>query len=105
MEEDALIIWLVTLRNTPQHAEEAKNVLFGLLPRAVELMGTNLDLLGTICQVMESYMLLDYTRVLQVNSSFLYQLDSVLSLWNSVARSSTPPSILTGLSASTISQY
>ncbi|CAG8705785.1 6077_t:CDS:2, partial [Acaulospora colombiana] len=73
MEEDGLAIWLVTLRNTPQDADAAKQVLFDLLPTAVEFMATNLDLLGTLCQIMESYLLLDYARVLQLQALPLHQ--------------------------------
>ncbi|PVG00491.1 ARM repeat-containing protein [Serendipita vermifera] len=73
MEDDALAIWLVTLRNTPQNSDAAKQVLFDLLPIAVEFMATNLDLLGTVCQIMESYLLLDYARVLQLQALPLHE--------------------------------
>lgn len=66
MEEDAINLWLMTLRNSIPNNNPANPDLFQLLPTAVEQLATNLDLLGRICQVMESYVLLDSNRVLQV---------------------------------------
>jgi len=40
--------------------------LLALLPLAVKLLGENLDLLGSIINIMKSYVLLDASQVFQV---------------------------------------
>lgn len=70
MEEDAITLWLMTLRNSLPNDNPANPDMFQLLPTAVQQLATNLDLLGKICQVMESYVLLDSNRVLQVSVCF-----------------------------------
>jgi hypothetical protein len=72
MEEDAITLWLMTLRNSLPNDNPANPDMFQLLPTAVQQLATNLDLLGQICQVMESYVLLDSNRVLQVSVSFQF---------------------------------
>ncbi|KAG8829540.1 hypothetical protein FRC17_006424 [Serendipita sp. 399] len=68
MEDDAVELWLVSLRNSvPNHDPNVPD-FFQLLPNAVELLYSNLDLLGTICQIIESYLLLDCSRVLQAGT-------------------------------------
>jgi len=67
MDEDAIELWLIALRNSLRNIDPAIPDLFELLPNAVNLLATNLDLLGQICQIMESYVLLDCPRVLQVS--------------------------------------
>lgn len=67
MDQDGIELWLITLRNSvPNHDPNVPD-LFQLLPEAVRLLNENLDLLGHICQIMESYMLLDCPRILQVS--------------------------------------
>jgi hypothetical protein len=67
MDEDAIELWLIVLRNSLRSTDPTAPDLFELLPAAVTLLATNLDLLGQICQIMESYILLDCPRVLQVD--------------------------------------
>ena len=67
MDEDAIELWLIVLRNSLRNMDPSVPDLFELLPNAVGLLATNLDLLGHICQIMESYILLDCPRVLQVS--------------------------------------
>jgi hypothetical protein len=59
-------LWLCALRNTPTGGGIASADVFDLLPIAVHQLGENFDLLGKVLHVIESYMLLDINRVLQV---------------------------------------
>jgi len=59
-------LWLCALRNTPTGGGSASADIFDLLPIAVHQLGENFDLLGKVLHVIESYMLLDINRVLQV---------------------------------------
>ncbi len=59
-------MWLCALRNTPTGGGVASADVFDLLPIAVHQLGENFDILGKALHVIESYMLLDIHRVLQV---------------------------------------
>ena len=59
-------MWVCALRNTPTGGGVASTDVFDLLPIAVHQLGENFDLLGKVLHVIESYMLLDINRVLQV---------------------------------------
>ncbi|KAG8825707.1 hypothetical protein FRC19_010697 [Serendipita sp. 401] len=73
MEEDAVNLWLISLRNALPSRDPSIPDLFQLLPNAVGLLYSNLDLLGSICQIVESYLLLDCPRVLQEQALSLHQ--------------------------------
>lgn len=67
LEEDALELWQTALRQTTTMESTNGQVgLVELLPAAVNLLSQNLDLLGSIVSLIESYLLLDASRVLQV---------------------------------------
>jgi hypothetical protein len=66
LDVDAIDLWLCAIRNTPTGGGSASADVFDLLPIAVHQLGENFDLLGKVLHVIESYMLLDINRVLQV---------------------------------------
>ncbi|KZT71615.1 ARM repeat-containing protein [Daedalea quercina L-15889] len=74
LDEDALALWLVALRNTvslegvnggPGYVE--------LFPLVISLLSENLDLLGSISEIVESYILVDAARILQLYAVELFQ--------------------------------
>jgi hypothetical protein len=68
LDEDALNLWLSTLRcSTPPLVSSPS--IFELFPNAVALLHDNLDLLGKITSIIESYFLLDAPVILQVRST------------------------------------
>lgn len=71
-------MWQTALRQTTTIESDNGQVgLVELLPVAVELLSQNLDVLGSVVSLVESYLLLDASRVLQVRSpiSVHYSLD------------------------------
>ena len=69
LDEDGLNLWLSALRNTVTISSvNGAPALAELFPRALELLATNLDLLGKITTIIESYIVLDATAILQVNN-------------------------------------
>ena len=85
MEQDAFILWQSALRNTNTIVGmNGAPGLVDLLPLAVQQLSTNLELLGTIVRIHESYFLLDAPRVLQVSETMFDPSSSMLrltSLW------------------------
>ncbi|EMD40680.1 hypothetical protein CERSUDRAFT_111258 [Gelatoporia subvermispora B] len=74
LDEDALDLWQASLRNTTTlQSSSGGPDLIELFPLAISLLAENLDLLGKITHIIESYFLLDAGRVLQmhVNNLFL----------------------------------
>lgn len=70
LDEDAFILWQASLRNTNTlEAADGSASLFELVPLAVKLLAENLDLLGQITNIVDSYILLDAPRLLQVRST------------------------------------
>ncbi|PCH41237.1 ARM repeat-containing protein [Wolfiporia cocos MD-104 SS10] len=72
LDQDALNLWLGALRNTV--TVEGLNGgpgLIDLFPLVVSLLSENLDLLGQITHIVESYYLLDPARVLQLHATDL----------------------------------
>ena len=67
LDADGLNLWLAALRNSvtivPDDGSPGLRVLF---PQALQLLATNLDLLGSVTGIVESYFLLDAFYVLQV---------------------------------------
>lgn len=68
LDVDALDLWQAALRNTDTlDCPDGSSSLFELLPLALNLAANNLDLLGRILCIVESYIILDAKRVLQVS--------------------------------------
>ncbi len=68
LDADGLNLWLAALRNTTAIvAVDGFTSLRDLFPQALQLLATNLDLLGSITGIMESYFLLDAIHILQVS--------------------------------------
>lgn len=66
LDEDGINLWLAALRNsTALQSVPALNLL-QLFPLAMELLANNLDLLGKITHIVESYLFVDAPLVLQV---------------------------------------
>ncbi|KIP12739.1 hypothetical protein PHLGIDRAFT_97377 [Phlebiopsis gigantea 11061_1 CR5-6] len=72
LDEDALILWQAALRNTDTLDGVDGSTLFSLLPLGVTLLAENLDLLGKITSIIDSYILLDPSRVLQACAKELF---------------------------------
>lgn len=72
LDEDGIALWLAALRNavTIQATVPGGPSLFDLLPGAIELLAENLDLLGSILSIIESYLLIDAPSVLQVRCKY-----------------------------------
>lgn len=72
LDDDGLSLWLTALRNTlTLTSVNGAPALFDLFPQALELLSTNLDLLGKITSIIESYFLLDAPAILQVRAQKL----------------------------------
>jgi hypothetical protein len=71
LDEDGLVLWLAAVRNAPSGGTRSGSPsLLTLYPRALYLLATNLDLLGKITGILESYFILDAPALLQVGSRF-----------------------------------
>lgn len=69
LDEDGLILWLAAIRNAPSDGNRnSAQSLLAVYPRALYLLATNLDLLGKITGIIESYFFLDAPTLLQVGS-------------------------------------
>lgn len=67
LDEDGLTLWLSALRNTVTMASvNGASALQDIFPEALALLSTNLDLLGSITRIIESYFLLDASHILRV---------------------------------------
>ncbi|KAF8557000.1 ARM repeat-containing protein [Imleria badia] len=68
LDEDGVNLWLAALRNsTTLHSTSTSNLL-QLFPLAMALLASNLDLLGKITFIVESYLFVDASLVLQTFS-------------------------------------
>ena len=68
LDMDALIMWLAALSNSTTLVDSNRGVvLFELAPLAISLIAKHLGLLGKIARIVQSYLLLDAPRVLQVS--------------------------------------
>jgi len=74
LDEDGMSLWLATLRNATSILPSSSGApaLIDLLPGAVELLRDNLDLLGSILSVIESYVLLDPVNVFHAQGLELF---------------------------------
>ncbi len=67
LDEDAFVLWQAALRNTTTiEGVNGAPGLIDLVPLIVQQLSSNLDVLGTIVHIVESYILLDGPRILQV---------------------------------------
>lgn len=67
LDIDALNLWSSSLRNTLSvSTNDGSPCLRDIFPDAVSLLGTNLDILGSVVGIMESYFLLDAEYILKV---------------------------------------
>ncbi|EGN93009.1 hypothetical protein SERLA73DRAFT_116383 [Serpula lacrymans var. lacrymans S7.3] len=89
IDEDTLILWETALRNaTTIHNSNGQPALIDLFPLATSLLAENLDLLGRIIWIVESYLFLDATFILQ---------NSPLDLFNAYVSALTGKAISTNL--------
>jgi hypothetical protein len=72
LDSDGALLWKEAMRCTTS-ATAGNPPLSNLLPLAIRLLETNLDLLGSLLNIMESYFLLNGEQILQVivSSHFL----------------------------------
>ena len=69
LDADGLTLWLSALRNAVTIASvNSDPTLHDIFPQALALLSTNLDLLGSITRIIESYFLLDASHILKVDS-------------------------------------
>ncbi|KAJ2920088.1 hypothetical protein MD484_g369, partial [Candolleomyces efflorescens] len=74
LDEDGLVLWLAAIRNAPAGGNRTGSPsLLSLYPRALYLLATNLDLLGKITGILESYFFLDAPALLQNYSKDIFQ--------------------------------
>jgi hypothetical protein len=67
LDEDALLLWQTAVRNTVTiESVNGAPALIDLFPLLMSLLTVNLDLLGKIIGIMESYFLLGAQVILQV---------------------------------------
>lgn len=67
LDADALSLWIASLRNTLTIASlDGRPCLQDIFPDAMTLLAGNLDLLGSITRIIESYLLLDAVNILKV---------------------------------------
>lgn len=64
LDEDGINLWLAALRNSTNFQSDPN--LLGLFPHAMTLLESNLDLLGKVTSIVESYFFVDAFLVLQV---------------------------------------
>ncbi|KAK0490845.1 armadillo-type protein [Armillaria novae-zelandiae] len=74
LDEDGLVLWKAALHNTltVQSVNGAPG-LIEMVPDAIKLLATNLDLLGKTIDIIESYMLLEGAQILQVCAVDLFK--------------------------------
>ncbi|CAE6384346.1 unnamed protein product [Rhizoctonia solani] len=85
LDEDALQLWLAALRNAASLPAPQPGVLSlsELIPELIQQMHDTIDLLGTLLQILESYLLLDATLVIQLNGLALFDvMRKILSSFN-----------------------
>lgn len=79
LDIDGLTLWLSALRNTVTMASvNGASALQDIFPQALTLLPTNLDLLGSITRILESYFLLDASYILTVGSLISFHSDPAI---------------------------
>lgn len=66
LDEDGINLWLAALRNSTTLQSTSTSNLLQLFPLAMAFLASNLDLLGKITFIVESYFFVDALLVLQV---------------------------------------
>ncbi|GAB1524976.1 hypothetical protein RhiTH_008132 [Rhizoctonia solani] len=85
LDQDALDLWLAAMRNAASLPAPHPGVLSlsELIPELVQQMHDNIDLLGTLLQILESYLLLNATMVVQLHGPALFDvMKKILSSFN-----------------------
>ncbi|KAI1796323.1 ARM repeat-containing protein [Ganoderma leucocontextum] len=85
LETDAFALWLSALRNT--NTLDGAPGLVELVPLIIQQLSGNLEMLGTIVHILESYFLLDASRILQVAAAEL------LRAFNTAIKEAIPANI------------
>ncbi|KAH6915318.1 ran binding protein 11 [Coprinopsis sp. MPI-PUGE-AT-0042] len=74
LDEDALQLWLAVVRNaTSLRSPTGGPSLQDVFPRALELLATNLDLLGKLTEIIDGYLILDSPSLLQLSPIPIFQ--------------------------------
>ena len=91
LDVDGLSLWLSALRNAVIIASvNGDPALQDIFPQALALLSTNLDLLGSITRIIESYFLLDASYILKVDSLiFLHPEPTIINIGASRCMQST----------------
>lgn len=85
LDEDALQLWLAALRNTATLPPPQPGVLglSDLIAEVINYMNDNIDLLATLLQILESYLLLNATMVVQLHGPALFEvLKKIIGTYN-----------------------
>ncbi|KAK7470477.1 hypothetical protein VKT23_001903 [Stygiomarasmius scandens] len=86
LDNDGIILWKEAMRNTLSvQSVSGSPALENLLPLAVEQLGQNLDLLGSLLDIMESYFLLDGARILESQERAVEVFKAFLSIFDKAA--------------------
>ncbi|KDQ29318.1 hypothetical protein PLEOSDRAFT_1038626 [Pleurotus ostreatus PC15] len=74
LDEDALVLWLAALRNTTSiHGMNGAPGLIDLFPIAMTMLASNLDLLGSVVEIVTSYLFLDARTILATYGTDLFR--------------------------------
>ncbi|KIJ20291.1 hypothetical protein PAXINDRAFT_166384 [Paxillus involutus ATCC 200175] len=65
LDEDGVNLWLAALRNSTTLQSTSVPTLLQLFPLAISLLASNLDLLGKVIFIIESYLFVDASVILQ----------------------------------------
>ncbi|KIL00584.1 hypothetical protein PAXRUDRAFT_821482 [Paxillus rubicundulus Ve08.2h10] len=65
LDEDGVNLWLAALRNSATLQSSSVPTLLQLFPLAISLLASNLDLLGKVIFIVESYLFVDASVILQ----------------------------------------
>ncbi|KAL0949404.1 hypothetical protein HGRIS_009466 [Hohenbuehelia grisea] len=73
LDEDALILWLESLRHTTTiRSVSGSPALIDLFPMAMNMLGSNMDLLGQTLDIVLSYLFVDGAGILQMCGTELF---------------------------------
>ena len=90
LDADGLTLWLSALRNAVTIASvSGESALQDIFPQALALLSTNLDLLGSITRIIESYFLLDVSHILKVSLISLHPEPTIVNVDSSRRMHST----------------
>lgn len=77
MDEDGLQLWLASLKNEVTLADTRNSALkyIDMFPHVTFLVSGNMDVLGTMLSIAESYLILNAEMVLSVSKLRLYSMN------------------------------